>query len=265
MVWCVEKDAKKSFLVGTAHFFPYSFRTSLTRLLKEARVVLFEGPLDENSMKKVVDAGVRGGNAEDFLKELDERALSYIRNVLAPTNLNQRYSIGLDLIAPAQENSIHSMLQGLKPWMAFFAIYSGFLEKNGWKYSVDMEAYELARAMDKTIVFMESIEDQIKVLDTLSHEHILDFLNRIEHWKAYTRDFVKWYLDGDMDNIYANRYRFPSRNPWIINRRDEIFHQRMLPYVEQGSAVIFMGSPHVVGVIRMLSADGYEIWKTVLD
>lgn len=265
MVWCAEKTEKKSFLVGTAHFFPYSFRTSLTRLLKDTRTVLFEGPLDENSMKKVVDAGVRGGNAQELLKKLDERSLSHIRDILAPTNLNQRSSIGLDLIAPARENSIQSILQGMKPWMAFFAIYSRFLEKNGWKYSVDMEAYNLARAMGKTIVFMESIEDQIQVLETLSPDHIIDFLNRIEHWKAYTRDFVKWYLDGDMDNIYANRYRFPSRNPWVIDRRDEIFHRRMLPYVEQGSAVAFMGSPHVVGVTRMFSADGYEIRKTVLS
>jgi uncharacterized protein YbaP (TraB family) len=263
MMWSLEKNATRSLLVGTAHFFPYSFRTSLTRLLKDARAVLFEGPLDETSMKKVVDAGVRGVDSDELFRRLDESAIAHIRNLLAKTNLSQRSSIGLDLIAPVEENSIQSVLYGMKPWMAFFTIYSRFLEKNGWRYSVDMEAYELANKMGKTVVFMESIEDQIEVLETLSLDHIIDFLNRIEHWKNYTTDFVKWYLDGDIDSMYANRYRFPTRNPQVIDQRDGIFYHKMLPYLEHGSAVAFVGAPHVVGVTRMLSADGYEIRKTV--
>jgi len=27
----------------------------------------------------------------------------------------------------------------MKPWLAFFTIWSTYLEKNGWKYSVDLE------------------------------------------------------------------------------------------------------------------------------
>ncbi len=263
MVWQIEKSGKISFLIGTAHFFPYSFRASLTRLLKDVRVVLFEGPLDENSMQKVVDAGVRNGNAADLFQDLDRRALAHIRDLLDSAKANRRSSIGLELITSVSDQSVYSMVEGMKPWMAFFSIYSKFLEKNGWKYSVDMEAYNLARKMSKPVVFMESIEEQIEVLEKLSFQHIVDFLSRIEHWKTYTRDFVKWYLNGDMDRIYANPYRFPSRNPWVIDCRDELFRSRMLPYLEQGGAAVFVGSPHVMGIIRMLEADGYEIRKVV--
>ena len=266
MVWRIEKGGKISFLIGTAHFFPYSFRTSLTRLLTDARVVLFEGPLDKNSMQKVVDAGVRrDGNPESLIQELDEHTIPYIRDILAPTNASHRSSIGLELITSVSDRSFYSIVEGMKPWMAFFTIYSRFLKRNGWKYSVDMEAYDLARKMGKMVVFMESIEEQIEVLEKLSFQHIVDFLNRIEHWKTYTRDFVKWYLDGDMARIYANPVRFPSRNHWVIDHRDEVFRERMLPYLEQGGAAVFVGSPHVVGIIRMLSADGYEIRKAVGD
>ena len=55
MVWEVTKANKKSFLVGTAHFFPYKFKTSLSRLIASAQVLLLEGPLDNKSMEKVVN------------------------------------------------------------------------------------------------------------------------------------------------------------------------------------------------------------------
>ncbi|MCK4985286.1 MAG: TraB/GumN family protein, partial [Desulfobacterales bacterium] len=50
MIWEVQKNGKISHLVGTAHFFPYSFRNSLQRCLENSRVVMFEGPLDDHNM-----------------------------------------------------------------------------------------------------------------------------------------------------------------------------------------------------------------------
>ena len=50
MIWQVQKNGTVSKLVGTAHFFPYSFRNALRRCLQNARIVMFEGPLNEDSM-----------------------------------------------------------------------------------------------------------------------------------------------------------------------------------------------------------------------
>ena len=59
MVWRVEKDGRRSYLVGTAHFFPYSFVGSLTRLLQKVGTVMFEGPLDEESTARIAEDIVR--------------------------------------------------------------------------------------------------------------------------------------------------------------------------------------------------------------
>jgi hypothetical protein len=48
MIWSVEKDGRRSFLAGTAHFFPHSFKDSLAIHLQQAETVIFEGP----SMKR---------------------------------------------------------------------------------------------------------------------------------------------------------------------------------------------------------------------
>jgi len=261
MVWQVQRDRVRSFLAGTAHFFPYSFKTSLVKLLRNCRTVLFEGPLDEHSMQQVVIAGLEQGSEECLLDDLDAKILLKITNALAPTGSDTRSLMALQFMSSAPESFARSLVRGMKPWMAFFTLYYRFLEKNGWKHSVDMEAYSLARDMGKNVVFLETIEEQIEVLESLSRAQITDFLTRIHHWKSYARDFVKWYLEGDLEAFSCNPYRFPTRNPWIIERRDAIFYQRMLPYFQEGDAAAFVGVPHVMGIMQMLSADGYEVQR----
>jgi uncharacterized protein YbaP (TraB family) len=230
--------------------------------LKQVEKVLFEGPLDEASMSKVVNAGLQGDRCDCILDELDEATVAKIAKILAPVDSGGGFPTGLESLLSVPNSSIRPMIEGMKPWMAFFSIYSRFVQNNGWKYSVDMEVFRLARTMGKDIVFMETIEEQIEVLETISRTQIVDFLKRIDQWENYTRDFVKWYLDGDLDKIHSNSYRFPTRSPSVIDQRDSLFCERMRNYLEEGHAAIFVGIPHITGISRLLSADGYEIQKT---
>ena len=251
----------RSFLAGTAHFFPHSFKTSIAQLLRDCCTALFEGPLDPISMQQVVKAGMQEDSQECLLDELDEQTILKITNALAPSGSDSRSLMALRFMASSPDSFARFLVRGMKPWMAFFTLYYRFLEKNGWKYSVDMEAYDLARKMGKNVVFLETIDEQIEVLESLSREQMIDFLERIHHWKSYTRDFVRWYVEADLDKISSNPYRFPTRNPWIIERRDAIFYERMRHYLQEGDAAVFVGVPHVAGIMRMLSAEGYEIRK----
>jgi uncharacterized protein YbaP (TraB family) len=257
MVWRVRKHVRESFLVGTAHFSPYSFRTSLTHLLKESEYALFEGPLDPSSMEKVVAAGMQGQNSNTILDELDENTLQAVMKVLGLCR--PVFSLGLQGPMLTPKNCLAETLGSMTPWMSFFSIYTAYLQVNGWKHSVDMEAYAIAKELKKTVVFMETIEEQIEVLETLSREQIADFLRRIDSWPTYTRDFMRWYLGGDLAQIARNPYGFPTRNPWVIDRRDSIFCEKMQPYLERGGAAVFVGVPHVAGVRRILMDAGYAV------
>src|SRR5271157_470943 len=259
MVWQVRKQVRESFLVGTAHFFPYSFRESLTRLLKESEYALFEGPLDPPSMEKVVAAGMQGQNADRILDELDAKTLSTIATVLGLGGPGQGSLLDHQALVPTPRTFLAQTLGAMTPWMTFFSIYTAYLQKNGWKHSVDMEAYAIAKELGKSIVFMETIEEQIEVLETLSRRQMADFLRRIDSWPAYTRDFMRWYLHGDLAQIARNPYGFPTRNPWVIDRRDAIFCEKMQPYLERGGAAVFVGAPHVAGVRRILVDAGYAV------
>ena len=124
---------------------------------------------------------------------------------------------------------------------------------------MDLQAYETAGAMNKEIVFLEMIEEQIEVLETLSLEKIRDFLSRADQWDKYVKAYVKRYLEGDLDGLLSLSIGFPSRTPTVIEQRDEILFQRMLPYLERGHAAAFVGAPHVRGIRPMLLREGYTV------
>jgi uncharacterized protein YbaP (TraB family) len=259
MIWEVEKDGKRSFLIGTAHFFPFSFRTSLARHMERCGNVLFEGPLDPESMAKVVEAGHEEGGPHLF-DELDRQTVSAIaRAVSAPTSGHRFPFLLLPLVSCGSDQTAYALIEGMKPWLAFFTIWSTFLKKKGWTYSVDMEAYNVAKKMGRNIIPMETIEEQIEVLEGLSHERIIAFLKRIDHWEAFAQGYVRTYLDGDLENLKSMGLAFPSRHFHAIGRRDRIFHERMLGYLDDGNTLVCVGAPHVRGLARLLAADGYQI------
>lgn len=262
MVWEVKKENKRSYLVGTAHFFPYSFRTSLSRYIKDARAVLFEGPLDGDNMAKVVNAGT-GENTTHLFDRLDKQTIERISEALVPVCRGKSSFLFFNPRTLREENPVYEMIKGMKPWLAFFTIWSQYLERDGWRHSVDYEAYMLAQEMDKDVVFLETIEEQIKVLEGLSLEKIRYFLERVDQWNEYAQEYVKSYLNGDLENLKSTWSRFPTRHTAVIGDRDEILYKRMLAYLEKGDAVTFVGAPHLRGIGHLLGTDGYEVHKKV--
>ena len=153
---------------------------------------------------------------------------------------------------------VYDMVFGMKSWLAFFTLWTGFLEKNGWKYSVDMEAYGVACRMAKKVIFLETIEEQIAVLESISYEKIIDFLNRVDRWGEYAQEYAACYLDGDLKRLKSSRIGFPSRDSSIIDRRDRILFERMVTHLESGETIAFVGAPHIPGIRDMLHADGFQ-------
>ena len=259
MIWEVEKDASRSHLVGTAHFFPHSFKTSLARCLENARIVMFEGPLDPDNMAKVVSSGVEHESGYHLFDDLDRKTIDKITRELAPKCRGRDTFMVLNFRKFRVENPLYDMVKGMKPWLAFFTIWSNFLKQNGWKYSVDLEAYTIAEELGKQIDFLETIEDQIGVLESLTRELIVAFLNRVDQWHELARGYADCYLAGDLAKLKSTGLRFPSRHRSVINHRDRIFYKKMLGHFETGDAVAFVGAPHMRGVSKLLREAGFQI------
>jgi len=261
MIWEVHKNNKNSYLIGTAHYFPYSFKTSLRRYLDIAGTVIFEGPLDQDNMDKVQAAGNTGGNHVPLVEDLGSQTITDIYHSLFPECRRRDPYFLYNFRTGKMDNPVYDMIKGMKAWLAFFTIWFTFLERNGWKYSVDLEAFNIASELGKKIIYLETIEEQILVLETLSHERIINFLKLVNSWNKYMKDYIKSYLNGDVENLRLIARGYPNRTPTVIDRRDRIFYERMVSYLEEGGVVACIGAPHIRGVSQLLISDGYQIQK----
>ena len=275
-VWEVEKDGKKNFLVGTAHFFPYHFRVSLKKILRRSKRALFEGPLDPQSMEKVVAHGSQGKGSLEVYQALDSQTLREIRGKAEPLFCDPQVFRGIpgkagSLFADSQTllqflprgekppDPLLAHFQRLRPWLAFFTIWTSYLKTKGWTGSVDLEAFELSKKLGKEIHFLETIEEQIQVLEKIPVERMIRFLKKVHQWDEYSESYVRAFLRGSLASWMSGTSDFPSRCSPVIDERDRVFYLRMKPFVEQGESAVFLGAPHLYGVNQMLEADGYRL------
>lgn len=256
MVWQITKNGQRSFVIGTAHFFPISYRHAFKYLFQHIEVAAFEGPLDDASMQQVAEHGCRADGHPDWKHQIQPDALQQIDQLLAqrldPDGSHQLYS----LFQPVQPNYFDQFTQNMRPWMVMFSTWTTYLE---WPYSIDMEAYRLALQMGKPVKFLETIKEQLEVLDGIPIERILHHMNNVKNWKTYKNDFLRFYRSGDLQKLLALTNYFPTRTPVVISERDKILFERMLTIIEHQPAAIFVGVPHIPGVNNLLERAGFSI------
>jgi len=263
MIWEVTKKDRRSFLVGTAHFFSHSFRSSLSRYIGGVRHVLVEGPLDRKSMDRVVASGFTAEGPHIF-DSLDSKVIARVGEIVGDSNSFRKIPFIIMRSGRVEgAESIDDALRGMKPWMAFFTLWHRFTGKLGWTHSVDMEAYTIAGEMGKAVIPLETIEEQIAVLDGIPRERVVECINRIDEWETYARDYSHHYLAGDLDNLTSVPGRFPTLRYAVTGERDRILCERMRQYLEGGDAIAFVGAPHISGINELLRRDGFRSTSVV--
>ncbi len=256
-IWKVEMDGYTSFLIGTAHFSPYSFKKSLTKLIQGVDTVLFEGPLDGESMAKVVQYGQQGENEPSLYKALHRDVIAEINKLLGARSDHQTTAIPyLDLIHPTNSDFLEINTRGVRPWMTFFTIWSAFLN---WKHSMDVEAFHIARKLGKKIDYLETIEDQLAALDGIPFQRIVNYLNHIRNWSVHKEVFTKAFLEGDIQQFFSMTGEFPTRCESIIAKRDPIFFKRMKVFFEKEKTGAFVGVAHIPGIRKLFLDEGYRV------
>jgi uncharacterized protein YbaP (TraB family) len=256
MVWRVENNGSVSHLVGTAHFFPFSFSRSLKRLLRQKDTVLFEGPLDDHSSAQIAAHGRDGNGTPDFVNHLEPETIKKIDCMLRNQLHDQFGDSWMHWIVDRKPVYFESFVDGLRPFAAFFSLWQTCLN---WQYSVDREGYQIAHQLKKEIHFLETLEEQLNVLDNISSEHIARYLNEFSLEDEFQKNYIQFYLDGDLENMVGLTRRFVTRGPAVIGARDQILFERMKPIFQRENALAFIGFPHVPGVRQLFENEGYTV------
>ncbi len=257
MLWEVEKNNNKSWIGGSAHFFCYSFENAFTELFNQADTVIFEGPLDNESLQ-LVEANGRDltKDQQPLFSRLTQAEIATLsRMVRGP----EGYFPKLLNMEAKRKIDVEWYLQNTRPWTALFTLWTGFLERQGWQQSVDLEAWNLAHNMGKTVVAMESLEEQLASLNSVPPDRVVRYFQNCHRWPRMIKRNVKAYLAGDLMRLMGTSAEFPTRTETIISMRDERFRQRMRPFMEQGRCVVFVGTAHMLNLRHMLIEDGFSI------
>lgn len=258
MTWTVKRGSRPTnLLFGTAHFFPYSFQHFIHRQLRSMHKVWFEGPLDDGSMGRIADFGRTGDEGLNLVDLLDPQAARRIdRRLCRQLDPTGEIEI-IHLLNPnSPPDLLRSLTDGQRPWMVFFSLWSACL---GWEYSVDMEGFRAARRLGLPIGYLESLDEQLQVLESIPLERIVNQLNDVDGWEALQHHYVGHFLKGDLDSLLGLYGRFPTRTPEIVNERDRRLFERMLPDFERGGTAAFVGVPHVPGVSTLLVEAGFRV------
>ncbi len=258
MLWEVSRGRSRSLLAGTAHFFPYHFRRDLRRIIGGARAVLLEGPLDSRAERQVVDAGHgRGGGA--LYDALDAAARRRILDRLGVASLPlDAPQLIRTLVFGREEDWLEAELRTLKPWLAFFGIWTRFRAREGWSYTLDRDAARIAGELGKPVRYLEAIDEQLAALESVPLERFVRFL-ALEDWSGFCEGYVRRYLAGDLEGLVAGAGAFPTYCEPIVERRDPILAERMRPSLLEGGAAVFIGISHCPGVLALLREQEFDV------
>lgn len=259
MVWRVGKNGKDSFLAGTAHFFPYSFKRSIAKLIKSADRVLLEGHLDQDAIDRVTAEGSNTGPGSSLMSLLDAGTIKEI-NKLESSVTSESYRGTYNMVfGRSKEKSLFDRVADKKPWMAFFNVWYYYRLNKGWLFTMDADALNIARKAGKEVSFLETIEEQIDALNGVPAERVVGFLKRIGSWDSYAKTYTKYYLKGDLDGLISFVADFPTFCESVIDRRDPVLYERMKPYLEKGGTFAAVGITHIKGLKGMLARDGFTL------
>ncbi len=259
MLWRLDKNGRASWIGGAAHFFCYSFEHSLRRLFQNVDTVLFEGPIDQDSLQEVERHGRTpepdSPRVAHFLAEAELCSLE--RTVRGSTGLFAQ------LLNHATKNpaDVRDIVANTRPWYAFFSLWTAFLGRHEWKQSVDMEAWHTALDMGKQVIGMESLAEQIASLESAPLPRIIRFLKAHNNWKKRMQRNRAAYLAGNLKAMMGTSAEFPTRTETIIDMRDQRFRERMRPFIERGGTAVFVGTAHMQNLRPMLAEDGFTVTR----
>ena len=261
MMWSLEKNGNTSWIGGTAHFASYSFTRHFEKLFAKVDTVIFEGPMDDESLALFARSGqTRLPDDPDLLSLLTPTELTALKlMVQGPSNPLLRRLQGTHLPKPVD---VEHLLANSRPWFAFFSLWAAFLERQGWKHSVDLEAWNLAHSLGKTVIAMESHEEQLASLGSVPADRVIAFIRQCRRWPAFSRRNMRNYLLGDLGGMYGSSTEFPTRGVHgVFTVRDARFCERMMPFIDRGRSFTLIGSAHIPGMRHLLAQQGITLHK----
>ena len=255
LLWKIETPTGQSnYLFGTIHSqdravsqFPPYVRLALAK----NQPFIIESVLTEESNKVFFDS--------IFFK--DGQLLS---DMISPFIYHHLQEVLPDYGVPVEK------IPNIKPWAAFTLIGR---PKPVNAETLDMVLIQTARSLNKTIISLESMKELIEPMEKLSlGDQVIILNDTVCNHRQIIQDsweLVQLYLARDLAGMMAFNNQ-PHFDEDVFNRyiqgilydRNERMLDRIIPYLDNGSAFIAVGALHLAGekgLLHMLKNKNYRI------
>lgn len=261
-MWTLRTDKATVYFLGSFHILPPSVPwrddTRIHTALAEASTVLFEVDLDDMDKPEVAAKIVRRATLPDG---------GTLSRVLTPE------TYGALTLTAGKFGMDMARLEPMQPWLAASGLLVGYMVSKGADPSsgVDSELTRDAKAAGKQVIGLETIDEQLNVLDSLSKEDpdlmITDMIRFLDEstgllskiltaWQTGDESVIDQLIREDLDKHEGSYDRFIThRNAAWVPRIDALIKQG-------GTYFVVVGAGHLVGdksVIALLRAKGYRV------
>ncbi len=255
LLWKVSGNGlqKPSYLFGTLHVIcpdDYVWTPAMQKALDACDKVAFEMDMDDPSLQSKMASGMMlkdGKTLKDFYTEEEYKKLT----------------------AVATENNIPiQMMQSFKPFALVSFLYLKAVAC-GLPDSYEGNITKLAQAGDKEIVGLESVEEQMKVVDGMNSDSIaksiLHIAEDINTFKADFNQMLAVYKKQDLPALYQLILESPDYKDdlnALLFDRNKKWTPIIAGMAKQQPTFIAVGAGHLwgeKGVIEQLKRQGYKV------
>lgn len=262
LLWKIGTDTGKSnYLFGTMHSqdravtqFPPGVRLALA----QSHFLIIESIINDESNKIFLDSIFFPEKEEQDKQKLSDLIEAPIYQYLEETLPD--YGVPLE------------KLPKLKPWAAFTLMGR---PKPVNAATLDMVLIQTARSLNKPIISLETMEELLEPMENLSINDQITILNdTVCNHKQIIRnswELVQLYLARDLagmmafsDQPHFDEGVFNRYIQGILYKRNERMLERIIPYLNDGSAFIAVGALHLAGengLLRVLKNKNYHVTR----
>ncbi|MDR2224253.1 MAG: TraB/GumN family protein [Flavobacteriaceae bacterium] len=131
----------------------------------------------------------------------------------------------------------------------------------------DMEVLQLAIQKGKSIVGLEHLNDQVKLLEKMyTAEEILDQLKEVNHYVENFKEMKQAFVDEDIQALYEYgtdpKFMSLEAKKQLLDQRNTNWVKQMPAMMKDKATLFAVGSAHLwgkEGVLNLLIQQGYKI------
>ena len=260
-LWVVETTSNQVFLMGSLHVLKssaYPLAAEIDRAYASSQRLVFEtdigAMMDPAVLAKMMELGVYPEGQDLF------------QNISGATRKNLEKKLQ-DLGLPPANFS------RFKPWFLAVTLTTLELQRLGFNplYGIDLHFYTKAKADEKELAYLESVEYQLNLLGNMNAQDQKSFLTQtlkdLEISAQLADDMMTAWQNGDADDLYALLFKSFEDHPGIedrlLTRRNKDWIQQIETMLkEPKNTMVIVGAGHLIGpegLVELLKQKGYDV------